>query len=64
MPLIAAKPDIILKNGKPKAVVLDIKEYERLLDAAEEKMDAIFLRRIKKSKTSFRSIDEYLRSRV
>jgi len=64
MSLLAAKPEVIIKNGKPRAVVLNIKEYERLLDAAEEKMDGALLRHIKKGKTSFRSINEYLKSRV
>lgn len=58
------KPQVVLRNGKPRAVVLDIKEYERLLEAAEERSDLAELRRIKKSKTFFRELKVYIRERV
>jgi PHD/YefM family antitoxin component YafN of YafNO toxin-antitoxin module len=54
------KPQIIVRNGKPRAVILDIKKYERLLEIIENKEDLAELRRIKKSKTSFRELKEYL----
>jgi len=41
--------------------ILDIKKYERLLEAAEEKTDLAELHRIKKDKTSFRELKEYLK---
>ena len=50
--------------SKPQAVVLNIKDYERLLEAAEEKDDLAELRRIKKGRTLFREIEAYLRERV
>ena len=58
---IATKPQIIIKNGKPNAVVLAIKDYERLLELLEDKNDLADLKRIKKSGTSFRNIDEYVK---
>jgi len=54
------KPQIIVRNGKPQAVILDIKKYERLLEIIENKEDLVELRRIKRSKTSFRELKEYL----
>jgi len=56
-------PDIIVKNGKPQAVILDIKEYEKLLESAEESNDLSEFRKIKKSKPSFKSLDSYLATR-
>ncbi|MBI2038775.1 MAG: type II toxin-antitoxin system Phd/YefM family antitoxin [Candidatus Niyogibacteria bacterium] len=64
MPNVIAKPKIVLRGGKPKSVILDIKEYERLLGAAEEKSDLQELHRIRRGKTSFRALGEYLRERV
>ncbi|OGF83123.1 hypothetical protein A2924_04060 [Candidatus Giovannonibacteria bacterium RIFCSPLOWO2_01_FULL_44_16] len=53
------KPNIIVKNGEPKAVILDLREYGRLLEIAEAKSDLSELKKIKKSKTLFRPIEEY-----
>ncbi|MBI2624512.1 type II toxin-antitoxin system Phd/YefM family antitoxin [Candidatus Parcubacteria bacterium] len=64
MSVITSRPQVVLRNGKPQAVVLDIKEYERLLEAAEEKEDFAELQRIKKGKTFFRELKAYLRERV
>ena len=58
---IATKPQVIVKNGRPNAVVLNIKDYERLLEALEAKNDLAELNRIKRSSTSFRNIDEYMK---
>ena len=64
MTLLTSKPQIVLRNGKPRSVVLDIADYERLLETAEEKEDLAELHRIKKTKTSFRSLTDYFRKRV
>ena len=54
------QPQIVTLNGRPKAVILDIQEYERLLEVAEEKKDLKDLKRIKKGKTNFRDFKDYL----
>ena len=54
-------PKIVLKNGKLDAVVLDISDYEKLLEIAEDKEDLAELKKIKAGKTSFRNIDAYLK---
>ena len=53
-----------MKNGRPKAVILDIKKYERLLEMAEDREDILELRKIKRGKASFRKIEDYLAHRV
>lgn len=58
------KERIIFKNGKPEAVVLDIDRYEKLLEIAQEKEDLAELRQIKKSKTYFRDLQDYIKDRV
>ena len=57
---ITLRPQLVVRNGKPQAVVLDIKEYERLLETAEEKEDLAELARIKRGKTSFRELKTHL----
>ncbi len=54
MATISTKLQIITKNGSPRAIVLDIEKYERLLEAAKDKEDLAELRKIKRGKTSFR----------
>ncbi len=60
MATAVTKPKIIFRNGKPQAVILGIKRYESLLQAIENKKDLTELRRLKRGKTSFRKLDEYL----
>ena len=58
------KPNLIVRNGKPEAVILALKEYERLLEMAQGRGDLNELKKIKRSKTSFRSIEEYVAGRL
>lgn len=58
------KTQVIVRNGKPRAVILDIKKYESLLEMAENREDLAELRRIKKEKTIFRRLEDYLKIRV
>ena len=58
------KPNLIVRNGKPEAIILALKEYERLLEMAQGKSDLNELKKIKKSKTSFRSLEEYVGAKL
>jgi len=60
MPAILEKLQIIMKNGKPNAVVLGIKKYERLLEMAEDREDLLELRKIKRGKVSFGKLEDYI----
>ena len=53
-------PRFIIKNGKPDAVILPIKEYQKVLERMEEREDVAELKKIKRSKTHFRALEEYL----
>ena len=64
MPNILTKEKIIFKNGRPEAVILDIKKYERLLEIAEDREDLAELKRTKKKRASFKQLKEYVKSRV
>lgn len=58
------QPDLILSNGKPAAVILGIKEYEELLERAEDAVDLKTLRDMKKKPLRFRKLDDVLKGRV
>ncbi|MEK7516396.1 MAG: type II toxin-antitoxin system prevent-host-death family antitoxin [Patescibacteria group bacterium] len=64
MPTILEKPKFITKNGKPKAVILDIRAYQKLLELVEDKEDLAELRKIKMGKTSFKELKGYLKEGV
>lgn len=64
MSVILEKPKIIVKNGRPRSVVLDIKDYERLLELVADREDLMELKLIKKSKTYFRELNDYLKKSV
>ncbi len=57
------KPNIVVKNGKPVAVLVGIEEYEALLEAAEQAADLRAIRAMKKADWETVSFDAYLRSK-
>lgn len=54
---------MIVKNGKPVAVIVSIEDYEALLEAAEQAEDLRAIRAMKKSDWETISFEEYLRSK-
>ena len=61
MKALSPKAEYIVKNGKPTAVILKIKDYEALLERAEDAEDAKWLRERRKRPVHFRSFDEFLK---
>jgi PHD/YefM family antitoxin component YafN of YafNO toxin-antitoxin module len=60
MKALTPKPELVLKNGRPSAVILKIKDYEALLERAEDMEDLKWLRERRKRPAQFRSFDEFL----
>ncbi len=61
------QPEIVLRNGRPAAVILDIREYEELLERAEDPYDLARLRQMRAKPVRFKTIDAFaagLRRRV
>ena len=52
--------EFIYRNNKPVSVILDIKEYEKLLEQIEDIEDIEFIKNLKKEKLEFRSFDGFL----
>jgi hypothetical protein len=57
------EPQILYRNGRPSAVLLDIKTYEDLLRRAEDLHDLQELQRRRNEPQVYRSFDEYLDGR-
>ena len=54
-------PEIVLKEGKPAAVILDIDEYRKMLERLEDLEDLNVLKEMRKRPLKFRKLDEFLK---
>ena len=54
-------PEIILREGKPAAVILDIDEYRDMLERLEDVEDLRMLKRMRKKKLQFRKLEDFLK---
>jgi prevent-host-death family protein len=54
------EPEIIVRKGRPVSVILPIKEYEELLERAEDSGDVAWLKRARRKPMQYRSLEEYL----
>ena len=52
--------EIVTKNGKPVSVIIPIKDYEELLERAEDAGDIAWLKRARNKKRHYRPLEEYL----
>ena len=58
--IVKTKPQVIMKNGRPNAVIIDIKDYKKLLQRLEDKDDIEDLERMRKGSLHFRKFDDFL----
>ena len=57
------EPEIVTRNGKPVAVIVPIKDYEELLERAEDAEDVAWLKRARRKKLHYRPLEDYLAER-
>jgi PHD/YefM family antitoxin component YafN of YafNO toxin-antitoxin module len=62
MPILA-EPEIVTRKGKPVSVILPIKEYEELLERAEDAADVAWLKQARRKPMRYRSLADYLAER-
>ncbi|MBF0292623.1 MAG: type II toxin-antitoxin system Phd/YefM family antitoxin [Nitrospinae bacterium] len=55
------KPEIIIRDGKPSAVILDIDNYHEMLERLEDKDDLAELEKIRKRPLKFRPLADFLK---
>ena len=53
-------PEIVLRQGKPEAVILDIDDYREMLERLEDLEDLRLLKQMKKKQLKFRKFEEFL----
>ena len=53
-------PEIVLKEGKPAAVILDIDEYQEMLERLEDAEDLKILEKMRKKPLNFRKLEEFI----
>jgi PHD/YefM family antitoxin component YafN of YafNO toxin-antitoxin module len=63
MKAINREPEIVTRNGKPVSVIIPLKEYQELLERAEDVEDVAWLKRARKRKLHYRPLEEYLTER-
>ncbi|MCE9499151.1 MAG: type II toxin-antitoxin system Phd/YefM family antitoxin [Leptospira sp.] len=56
-----AEPEIVYRNGKPSAIILDLKEYQKLLERAEDAYDLKILEEMRKKPLKFKKLDDFLK---
>lgn len=54
-------PEIIVRDSKPVAVILDIKEYQRMLERLDDAEDLKILREMRKRPLRFKKLDDFLK---
>lgn len=58
-----AEPEIVTHKGKPVSVILPIKDYEELLERAEDAADVAWLQRARRQPLRYRPLADYLAER-
>jgi hypothetical protein len=57
---LLAEPEIVTRKGKPVSVILPIKDYEELLERAEDAEDVAWLKQTRSKPLSYRPLADYL----
>ena len=60
---LTKKLQFIIEGGKPTAVILNIRDYEELLQRVEDVDDLAELKRLRKTNLKFRPFEEFLKDR-
>jgi len=63
MKAILAQPEIVTRNGKPVSVIIPIKDYEELLERAEDAGDVAWLKKARRKPLNYRPLEDYLAER-
>jgi PHD/YefM family antitoxin component YafN of YafNO toxin-antitoxin module len=56
-------PEVILREGKPVAVILDIDEYREMLERLEDMEDLKMLAQMRERPLKFKTLQDFLKER-
>ena len=54
-------PEIVLREGKPSAMILDIDDYREMLERLEDVEDLNMLKTMRKRPLKFRKLEDFLK---
>jgi PHD/YefM family antitoxin component YafN of YafNO toxin-antitoxin module len=54
-------PEIVLREGKPSAVILDIDDYREMLERLEDLEDLNMLKEMRKRPLKFKKLEDFLK---
>jgi len=54
-------PEIVLREGKPSAIILDIDDYGEMLERLEDLKDLNMLKEMRKRTLKFRKLEDFLK---
>ncbi len=57
------KPEVIIRNGKPAAVILDIESYKEILERLEDVEDLKMLEKMRAGQLKFKKLGDFLKER-
>lgn len=55
------RAEIIIRDGKPSAVIIDIDEYQKMLERLEDIDDLKTLRKMRSKPLKFRNLEDFLK---
>jgi len=61
--ILKTKPQVVMKDGRPSAVIIDINDYRELLEKLEDKEDLADLEKIRMGGMHVRKFEDYLTER-
>jgi PHD/YefM family antitoxin component YafN of YafNO toxin-antitoxin module len=61
--IMKVKPQVIMKDGRPSAVIIEINDYRKLLEKLEDKEDLADLEKIRMGAMQVRKFKDYLAER-
>jgi PHD/YefM family antitoxin component YafN of YafNO toxin-antitoxin module len=54
-------PEVVLREGKPAAVILEIGEYRKMLERLDDIEDLKMLKEMRKKPLKFRKLEDFLK---
>jgi PHD/YefM family antitoxin component YafN of YafNO toxin-antitoxin module len=63
MKAISTELEIVTRKGKPVSVILPIKDYEELVERAEDAEDNAWLKQARRKPLQYRPLEDYLAER-
>ncbi len=54
-------PEIVLRDGKPSAVILDIEDYREMLERLEDLEDLEMIKEMRKRPLKFKKLEDFLK---